>query len=256
MPDWSADQYAEFERERTLPAINLADAIPPGKYEKIIDIGCGPGNSSAALRRKFPNAEIVGVDNSESMLAKARKTFPDLKFIKADVSDGLGTINERFDIAFSNACIQWIPNHSSLLIKMMDLLNVGGVLAVQIPLQAKHPMHSIIPSVAGNGKWRDIFKAQRSYNNLTAEEYYDVLSDISSDFSIWETVYMHRMPSHKSIVEWYKGTGLRPYLDVLDDKLAAEFENDILKEVASHYPIRKNGEILFEFPRLFFTAVK
>ena len=256
MSDWDAALYKRFERERTLPAINLADAIVRESCEKIIDIGCGTGNSTAVLMKKFTQAEVTGIDNSENMLCEARKSCTGAKFLRLDVNEELETLTERFDVVFSNACIQWLPNHRRLLVRFMNLLTDGGVLAVQTPLQAKHPMHKIITAVANGTKWRHYLSNIRVFYNLTAEEYYDVLGEISSDFSIWETVYMHRMPSHESIIEWYRGTGLRPYLNALDEEMYAEFERDVFRETVSYYTVRKNGEILFEFPRLFFTAVK
>lgn len=253
---WNADQYGKFERERTLPARDLADAIDIVNPEKIIDIGCGIGNSTEFLKMKFPNADIVGADLSEEMLESARKNHPDLKFIKLDASCDLQKLDCKYDIVFSNACIQWIPDHRQLLKNMLGLLNKGGVLAVQTPLQSKHPMHRIIKDIAKSEKWSKKLSSEREFHNLTEEEYFDILSELSSDFRIWETVYYHRMPSHQSIIEWYKGTGLRPYLNQLSDRDARDFEGEVLKEAGKEYSIQNSGDIIFRFPRLFFTAVK
>lgn len=117
-------------------------------------------------------------------------------------------------------------------------------------------MHKLMPMVAQSGEWAEKIKYRRKYNCLTEEKYFDILSDISSDFRLWETTYFFKMPSHRSIVEWYKGTGMRPYLDGISDEDKIKFENDVLAEVEKLYPVQKNGEIIFRFPRLFFTAVK
>lgn len=256
MANWNAQQYKKFEYERTLPAKDLANAIPFRNSQRIIDIGCGIGNSTRVLKNKFYDSYVVGADNSENMLLSARNDHPDIEFMLFDANKDFDNLTERYDIVFSNACIQWLPDHKSLLTKMMNILNDGGILAIQIPLHTKHPMHRIITNVAGSIKWKNMFDSPRELNNLTAEEYFDILSSISTDFSMWETTYMHRMPSHNSIIEWYKGTGLRPYLTQLDMQNAAEFEKDILSETQRHYKVRNNGEIIFEFPRLFFTADK
>lgn len=233
MSDWNAAQYAKFKAQRTLPAAELANALPAQGVESIIDLGCGIGNSTAVLKNRFPQAHIVGADSSDDMLDFARKNEPELEFIKLNVPDDIETLG-----------------------RLMELVNPGGTLAVQIPQQAKHPMHKLMPMVAQSGEWAEKIKYRRKYNCLTEEEYFDILSDISSDFRLWETTYFFKMPSHRSIVEWYKGTGMRPYLDGLSDEDKIKFENDVLAEVEKLYPVQKNSEIIFRFPRLFFTAVK
>ena len=255
MSEWSPEQYEKFIKERTQPAVDLADRIELKNPLSVIDIGCGLGNSTRVLKDKFPNAKVVGADNSDEMLERARELYSDIEFIKLDANGDLNQVNEKFDVVFSNACIQWLKNHRELLPKLMTLLNPNGILAVQIPMQAEHPVHIIINELVNTDKWRN--KAvPRQYNNLSAEEYFDVLSDISSDFEIWETTYCHRMHSCKSIIEWYKGTGLRPYLEQLSKTDADEFINDVYNKLKVKYKIQNNGEILFRFPRLFFTARK
>lgn len=256
MPEWNAEQYARFLKERTQPAIDLANKLDIADPRKIIDIGCGPGNSTRVLADRFPKAHVTGVDNSQNMLAEAKNKNPDLEFKFFDASGDFSVLNEMFDLVFSNACIQWIPNHRELIKKMMNLLTDGGILAVQTPMNYKEPIHLIIAELATSRKWKESFPNPRIFYNLTQEEYFNLLAELATDFSIWETVYCHRMPSHKSILEWYKGTGLRPYLNALSPKDAAEFEEDVYREVVKAYPMQANSEIIFRFPRFFFTAVK
>jgi len=161
-----------------------------------------------------------------------------------------------YDVAFSNACIQWIPDHPRLLREMLGLLRPGGVMAVQTPMNYEEPIHLIIEEVTTSGKWRPFFPNPRIFHNLTQPEYFDLLAEIASGFALWETVYFHRMDSHEAILEWYKGTGLRPYLNVLPEEKKAEFEYDIRQQVALRYPVQPNGEIIFRFPRFFFLAYK
>ena len=155
MADWSAAQYSKFKMERTLPAIDLVNAIPCGNVRSVLDIGCGIGNSTAVLAKRFPNAQITGADNSEDMLAAARRENPGISFLKLDAETELDGIKERFDVVFSNARIQWIPNHRALLKSMFSLLRDGGVLAIQIPQQSKHPVHKILQSLSESEKWCD-----------------------------------------------------------------------------------------------------
>lgn len=256
MSEWSAAQYSKFKRERTIPAFDLANSIKYENPNSVLDIGCGTGNSTAVLAKKFPEAKITGADNSDDMLAAARKENPDIEFIKLDAETELDSIKNRYDIVFSNACIQWIPNHRRLLKNLFSLLNDGGILAVQIPLQSKHPVHSIMKSLSKSEKWKSKLRVERMYNNLSENEYYDVLSELTDNFRIWETTYFHSMPSYESIIEWYKGTGLRPYLEQLSADDQKAYSNDVMQCLRDTYPIQKNGEIIFRFPRLFFLAKK
>lgn len=256
MSGWNAEQYAKFIKERTLPSIDLANKINLENPREIIDIGCGPGNSTRVLKDRFPDAHIVGADYSQNMIDKAKSQNDGIDFMLFDANNDFPLLNKKFDVVFSNACIQWIPNHRELIKNMMGVLNDGGVLAVQTPMNYKEPIHRIISELSTGGKWKNKFDSPRIFYNLTQSEYFDLLSEISSDFSVWETVYCHRMPSHGSIMDWYKGTGLRPYLEALSEEDAIEFENDVYEEVVRAYPIQANGEIIFRFPRFFFMAVK
>lgn len=254
MSDWSAVQYSKFKQERTIPAIDLANSLKCENVNSVLDIGCGIGNSTAVLAKKFPCAKITGADNSDDMLTAAKKDNPGIEFIKLDAGKDIDSIKNRYDVVFSNACIQWISNHHKLLKDMFSLLNVGGILAVQIPQQSKHPVHSIMKSLSNSEKWKNKLRVKGIYNNLSENEYYDVLSELTDNFRIWETTYFHSMPSYESIVEWYKGTGLRPYLEQLSVSDQKAYLCDFMQCLKNIYPVQKNGEIIFRFPRLFFVA--
>ena len=254
MSGWNAAQYLKFQQQRTQPAIDLAARIPLEAPKKIVDIGCGPGNSTAVLQRRFPQAEILGVDSSPDMIAAAKQAHPDLQFRQCCVPEELSALGNDYDVVFSNACIQWIPAHRTLLPQMMALLRTGGVLAVQIPVNHKEPIHQIIQQLATGETWKFHFPNPRIFYQLTMPEYYDLLGEVSAHFEIWETIYMHAMPSHHAIMEWYRGTGLRPYLAALSPELQAKFEQDVLDGVVQAYPVQKDGTVIFPFPRLFFLA--
>ena len=256
MSDWNSNQYLKYENERTQPSIDLTNRIRIDTPQKIIDVGCGPGNSTNVLARRFPGAHILGIDNSPNMIETAKGKYPALDFLLCDASRDLDTLDNDFDVVFSNACIQWIPNHYQLLKKMMERLKKEGVLAVQTPDTSDAPIHKILKEVSSSQRWASHFQfSQASHNNLTQGEYYDLLDDISSDFSMWRTTYFHTMKSHKDIIEWYRGTGLRPYLSVLSEDDKQTFEHDLHAELINVYPLQKNGDIIFRFSRLFFTAM-
>lgn len=256
MSDWNSAQYLKFKKERTRPAIDLAVKIGLSAPKRVIDLGCGPGNSTAILKERFPNAELLGVDFSENMLVRAKTDYPETEFMQVDLSSSDWKLDRKFDIAFSNACIQWIPNHKALLPRIMDILNTGGKMAVQIPINYEEPVHKIIGETAKSDKWKNKIAQTGIFNTLTVEEYYDILSEISSDFEMWVTTYCHRMDSHDAIIEWYRSTGLKPYLEQLNDADKAEFTADVKSGIVKFYPVQKNGEVIFRFPRLFFVAEK
>jgi trans-aconitate 2-methyltransferase len=254
MADWNSEQYLKFADERTQPSIDLVNRIHIKAPQNIVDVGCGPGNSTQVLAEKFKGAHVLGVDNSSSMIESAKRAHPELDFKLCDASKNLPELGGGFDIVFSNACIQWVPNHHKLLRDMMALLKPGGVLAVQSPLQYELLIYQIVCEIASDEKWSGRFTGTDRFYNLKQNEYFDLLAEISSEFSMWETMYYHRLKSHSDILEWYRSTGLRPYLNVLDEAEQAEFLRDVLDKATRRYPAQKNGEVIFRFPRLFFVA--
>jgi trans-aconitate 2-methyltransferase len=256
MADWNSNLYLKFKNERTQPAIDLVNRIQLENPKKIIDIGCGPGNSTLVLKQKFPQSYILGVDNSPNMIDTAQKDFPEMDFQLCDAGRDLDRLDHDFDLVFSNACVQWIPDHPTLLQKFMDLLQPSGVLAIQTPMNFQEPIHQIIEQVTTSPKWQEFFSHTRIFYNLTPSEYFDLLSELSSDFSIWETTYFHRLESPQDILTWYRSTGMKPYLDQLPEWKKPAFEQDILSGIEKYYPPQKNGKIVFRFPRFFFVAVK
>lgn len=256
MADWNAQLYETFKNERTLPARDLAAAVAEEPVTQALDVGCGTGTSTAVLRAHFPEATLLGVDQSDTMLQKARITCPGVTFRQMDISGDLSCLPTGYDLIFSNACLQWVPDHPALLPKLMALLRKGGVLAVQIPQQRKHPVHKFMRQIAASDKWAGHFAHLPTFYGLPEEEYYRLLSTLSTDFRLWETTYFHVMPSHQRLVDWYKSTGLRPYLAQLSEDEGLDFQQDLLRAIETAFPPQPDGCILFPFPRLFFTARK
>ncbi|GEK33790.1 methyltransferase domain-containing protein [Kurthia sibirica] len=256
MTQWNPMKYLQFEQERTQPAIDLLQRIREHQPRKIIDLGCGPGNSTAMLAQFFPQATIVGVDYSAEMIAEARKVHPELIFQQCDVSTELATLDTDYDLVFSNACLQWIPRHEELIPQLMACLNVGGVLAVQIPNNRQSALYQAIDNIVAQPTWA----FQQDYletNEIgTVDQYFELLSKCSQQFDIWQQLYYHRMTDPIELIEWVKSTRLRPFLAQLASERHEEFIHAILQQAASHYPPHTNGQLLFEFKRLFFTAIK
>lgn len=256
MSDWSSKQYLKFKAQRTQPAIDLVNRIEYTDPAAVLDVGCGPGNSTEILHEAYPNASILGIDRSKNMIESARSAYPHLTFLLRDAQTELAGWDRKFDIVFSNACLQWIPDHPVLLRTLMALLKEGGILAVQIPMNTEEPIHRILQDVASQEEWREKIGKPRFFYTLSPYEYDHLLSELSQDVAMWRTTYFHRLHSHQEIMEWYRGTGMRPYLDALSEKDQGRFEEEVYRQVVSAYPKQKNGTILFPFPRFFFTAVR
>lgn len=257
MADWNPNLYLTFEKERTQPSIDLVSRIDKETPERIIDIGCGPGNSTRVLKRRWPNAQIVGLDHSQAMLEQAKKTDENIHWICKNASENLAELG-KFDVVFSNAAIQWIPNQVLLLQNLFGLLCDNGTLAVQVPCTKNMPIHTELQKLIHTEKWESAFQSVSSnYSIHTADFYYDILSGISNSIDLWETNYYHIMNDHAEIVRWYSGSGLRPYLDCFAEEseknqFLAEYES-LLKHA---YPLQKDNKVLFPFHRIFFTVNK
>ena len=139
--------------------------------------------------------------------------------------------------------------------KLLDNLNNGGVLAVQMPLVQYAPFYRALEELKKENKWKKI-SGIKVFHNLLPEETYDILTRCSSDVTMWETTYYHVVQSHKDVLEWYKGSGLRPYLDVLNDAEKEIFISELTGKIESLFTVREDNRILLKMPRLFFTAVK
>lgn len=256
MFNWDANLYKRFEKERTIPCYDLVHSLPDHDFQSILDIGCGIGNSTAVLKNEYPSAKIIGADSSGDMLKSAREKNPDCRFISFDFSKDLGKIHERYDLLFSNACIHWIDHHEQLIPDLFHLLKDGGTLAIQIPLQARHPFYQKIDEMCVSTTWKDKINRKKEYYTLKENQYYDILSKLSLNFRIWETSYYHCLDCHEAILEWYRGTGLRSYLDQLTEEDGVLFQNELLQFVKENYPLQEDGTVLFKIPRLFFVISK
>ena len=254
MPDWNAAQYLQFQRERTQPAIDLARRIPDRDPRRVLDVGCGPGNSTAVLQEQFPGAAILGIDSSPAMIAAAEQAHPGLRFQLADAAGELETVGGEYDVVFSNACLQWVPDHGRVIPRLLSLLRPGGYLAVQVPVNEEEPIHRLLKEAAASSRWAARFPNPRIFHTLAPGDYYDLLSRRAAAVELWRTTYCHVLASHEAILDWYRGTGLRPYLAALDEEEGALFERDILEKLRPAYPVQADGRILFPFPRLFFLA--
>lgn len=250
---WSAQQYSAFEQERTRPVRDLVAAIPAQDVRIAIDLGCGPGNSTEVLAQRFPSATITGTDNSDDMLVSARKRLPHIGFELSDIATW--NSSQPVDVILANASLQWLADHATLYPRLVSQLTPGGCLAVQTPDNLEEPAHKLARDIAASGPWAGKVGSFQLPARHNASYYYELLQPHCSSVDVWRTTYFHPLiGGAAAVVEWFKGSALRPYLALLDDAEKAEFLKRYLAAVALAYPALANGTVLLPFPRLFIVA--
>ena len=255
--DWSAKQYTTFEDERTRPVRDLLAAVPSQAASMAVDLGCGPGNSTELLLRRFPDAEVTGLDSSPDMIAAAQARLPQLRFQVADIA--AWDPAEPFDAILANAVLQWLPDHAGLLPRLAAKLAPGGSLAVQMPDNLEEPAHRLMREVAADGPW--VAKLARAAGAREAMGtpgwYYGVLRPHCARVDVWRTTYHHPLAGGAdAVVEWFKGSGLRPFLASLDAEEQAGFLTEYRDRIAQAYPALPDGSVLLPFPRLFLVGTR
>jgi trans-aconitate 2-methyltransferase len=253
---WSAKQYTTFESERTRPVRDLLAAVPAASARSAIDVGCGPGNSTEVLAERFPGATIRGFDSSPDMITAARKRMPRVLFDVLDVAtwDDPGP----FDIILANAVFQWVPDHAALLPALTAKLSPGGSLAVQMPDNLEEPAHRLMREIAADGPWAHRLAAAAETRTSMARPdwYYGVLCASCAEANVWRTTYYHPLAGPRAVVEWFKGSGLRPFLDPLDEEERGAYLERYEAAVGQAYPALADGTVLLPFPRLFMVATR
>ena len=255
MAEWSPAQYLKFEDERTRPAAELLARVPLAHPHRVLDVGCGPGNSTELLSRRFPHAGVSGVDASPEMIEVARKRLPGARFEVADVATYHPA--HPFDLVFGNAVFQWVPGHLAVVARLFAAAPEGGVIALQVPDNLDQPTHMLMAAVARSGPWRKKFEAPIARDAIPAPAaYYDQLRPMAASIDIWQTTYYHVLADAAAIVEWVRGTGLRPWLDRLDESERDAYLAEYTARIAQTYPPLVDGRVLLRFPRLFVVAVR
>ena len=259
MPTWNSDQYLKFAHERTQPAADLAARVAIAAPRRLIDLGCGPGNSTAVVANRWPAAQLTGLDSAAAMLASARKILPAAHWIEADITTWAARATAAsFDVIFANASLQWVPDHAKVLPQLLAAVAPGGALAFQVPANFDAPPHGLMRELGASAAWRAHFTPPpREWRVHAPEFYYDTLAPLAARVELWTTDYLHVFADVDGIVEWYRGTGLRPWLDALPDETTRNrFLADYHALLAPHFPSRADGRILFPFRRLFVIAYR
>jgi trans-aconitate 2-methyltransferase len=253
MSDWNPALYSRFEDERTRPAAELLARVTLEAPGDVVDLGCGPGNSTELLVERYRAARIVGIDTSQKMLASARQRLPTIAFEQGDIAEW--TPPQPIDLAYANASLQWIPDHERLMPRLLASLAPGGVLAVQMPDNLDQPTHVLMRETAAEPRFApsigDASKLRARI--LSAEHYYDLLST-GAEVDVWRTTYHHRMDDAAAIVQWVSATGLKPFVDALSPELQVQYLAEYERRIDDAYPARSDGKRLLAFPRLFIVA--
>ena len=256
---WDPGQYQRFGDERSRPFFDLLARVRAEDPRMVADLGCGPGTLTAALARRWPGAEVRGIDSSPDMI-EAALALPEaglggrLSFVLGDVRDWKP--DGGVDVIVSNAVLQWVPDHLDVLARWAGFLGHGGWLAIQVPGNFDQPSHAVLRELAGSDRWRPLL-AEVEFNRQAAApaEYLDLLARAGFEVDTWETTYLHVLPGEDPVTNWYKGTGLRPALAALPPDQAEEFLADYGARIARAYPAAPYGTV-FPFRRVFAVAVR
>jgi trans-aconitate 2-methyltransferase len=270
---WDATLYLRFGGERARPFFDLLARVGAEMPRYVVDMGCGPGNLTATLAQRWPSAAVCGVDNSPQMIETARQLAPAASLRSAG-SPGSGSVMTSHapglsfmlddirhwepqslpDVIVSNAVLQWVPGHRELLVRWAGQLADDGWLAFQVPGNFDQPSHAILREMAASARWRSLLRdVELNRQSADPADYAELLARAGCQVDVWETTYVHILAGSDPVLEWYKGTGLRPVLAVLDADQAADFLAEYGEKVRVAYPPGPFGTLL-PFRRVFTVA--
>jgi len=253
-PAWDVEQYERYKTYRDRPALDLMVKIPTDlDPREIWDLGCGTGEHAALLARRHEGARVHGLDSSLAMLTAARGRNTEVEWVHGDIDSFAPKVAP--DLIFTNAALQWLTGHDRLLPRLVSTLAPGGVFACQMPLTWPEPWHSELRTLAAKGPWAETLKGVRDVQPVaSAEDYWRWLSPLA-DIDVWKSRYLHVLSGEDPVVEWMKGTGLRPYLARLDDpREQGMFLAAYAALMREAFPKEADGSTLFDFPRMFILA--
>jgi len=268
MPTWDPAQYLHFDDDRTRPCRDLVMRIALEAPRCVVDLGCGPGNSTAVLAERWPAAAFLGLDSSAEMIETARRTSAEresraahaagMSWAVGDITTWTRETSDTYDLVFSNAALQWVPDHATLYPQLLAHVAPGGALAVQVPDNFGAAAHRIMRELAASDSWRSRFPTRgvREWYVHDLTFYYDLLVPHATRIDAWSTEYLHILPSPDAIVEWYRGSGLRPFLDALSNEDKPRFVDAFRTEIHAAFAPQPNGSVLFPFRRFFLIVYR
>lgn len=253
MTTWDPAQYLRFEDQRLRPALDLLARVPLRDARSVYDLGCGPGTVTAPLRERWPDARLTGVDASKEMLKRAAKEHPEIAWSQGDIDRWRP--EAPADVIYSSSALHWLGHHETLLPRLLGELRPGGVLAVQIPDNFDAPTHVAIDETLRSRNWSATPDPEtRPRPGLGLAAYYDLLSPRSAELDLWRTTYVHVLEGEDPVVEWIKGSALRPVLEALAPSERESFVEAYRDRVGAAYPRRPDGKTLLPYARIFLVA--
>ncbi|WP_413758605.1 trans-aconitate 2-methyltransferase [Streptomyces sp. MMBL 11-3] len=264
-PTWDPGQYLRHAGHRARPFAELLGRVPalPRDPARIADLGCGPGNVTVQLAERWPTAHITGYDNSPEMLARTGQYAGPtaqggrLDFAHADLTGWVP--GQTYDLIVSNAALQWVPGHLEAFGSWLEALAPGGTFAFQVPHTVDAPLHALMRELAGSARWKDRLEGvlRRTDSVHEPRVYLDRLARLGCAADVWETTYLQVLQGEDAVLDWSKGTGLRPVLTALaDDPQARDAFTTAYRDLLrTAYPPSPYGTIL-PFRRLFAVAHK
>jgi len=249
---WDPDAYLTYADERTRPAAELIQRIPCAAPTRVVDLGCGPGNSTALAAARWPRAEIEAIDSSGEMIATANAAKIPARFFVADIATWSPQV--RYDVVLSNATLQWLDDHHTLLPRLAGFVADRGSFAFQVPRNFDAPSHALMRDVAARGPWAGKLRNVRGIHVHAPQEYYEILRPYAKSLDIWESEYLHVLDGTDAVYRWVGATGLRPYAQALEGEDRESFLAAYKARLREAYPERSDGVTLFPFKRLFVIA--
>ena len=254
---WDPAQYQRYGDERSRAFLELLTRVvvaradvPDPSY--VVDLGCGPGPLTRLLAETWPTAVVLGVDSSTEMIASAEQlpVSPGLRFVVGDIATWQP--DRPVDVLVANAALHWVPDHVDLFPRFADALSAGGVFAFQVPDNFTEPSHTLLLDLRTSPRWRERLGegADRTAGVERPERYLTALVDAGLDADVWQTSYLHVLPGDDAVLEWVKGTALRPVLSLLDGADRDEFVADYAAALREAYPKHDFGTV-FPFRRTF-----
>ncbi|HLW55250.1 MAG TPA: methyltransferase domain-containing protein [Candidatus Angelobacter sp.] len=258
MPGWDANLYLKFSGQRGRPAADLVAQIALENPQRIVDLGCGTGNSTEQVQQRWPNADITGVDNSSDMLSQARANHPGWKWVESTVE--AWEPKGQVDLIFSNACLHWVADHATLFPRLFGYVAPGGAMAVQMPNSYHLPAHTVMHDVAADPRapWaKTIGSVTETYSVKPIAFYYDLLRKQASRLNIWQTEYLQIMDGPEAVLDWVSSTAMRRFTEPLpNDEQRKEFRKRCLERIRLVYPANDQGKTLFPYFRMFVVAYR
>jgi trans-aconitate 2-methyltransferase len=256
--EWDPAKYVQFGDHRDRPFFDLTGRVHADRPARVVDLGCGPGNLTATLAERWPGAEVVGLDASADMLAKAADhaaRYPSLHFEEADITHW--TPPAGTDVVVSNAALQWVPGHQELMRSWLAALRPGAWFALQVPGNFNAPSHALMRDLAASERWAPKLGGVLRGGESVGEpaDYLDIMLDAGCSADAWETTYQQVLPGPDPVLEWVRGTALRPVLNVLSPEDGAQFEAEYAASLRGAYPQGRHGTI-YPFRRIFAVGRK